>query len=272
MPSVAARSPRSWIFLPCFTRRISIAFSTSPSASVSAFLQSIMPAPVRSRRAFTSLAAISAVLMMRSPPLRLLAGLVPPRLAGRLVRLRLLDGRRARLGLAGGSAAAVLHGGVAAASACTASSPCGVAPSARRAASGRWLGVAWASGSAARRPPARRPPARALGLGRCSGGLGGRRRGAGAGAGALRGRGAGAARSRRRGPPGGGGARCGLAARPGLACRLFLGLALGLLLGLALGARLGLDAGLLLGFLARALLLGAEHARDPRRRPGRSPG
>ena len=53
------RARRSWIFLPCLTRRISIALSMSPSASVSAFLQSIIPAPVRSRRALTSFAAIS---------------------------------------------------------------------------------------------------------------------------------------------------------------------------------------------------------------------
>src|SRR5262245_26018724 len=37
-------------------RRISTALSMSPSASASAALQSIMPAPVRSRRAFTSAA------------------------------------------------------------------------------------------------------------------------------------------------------------------------------------------------------------------------
>ena len=74
MPSVAARSPRSWIFLPCLTRRSSIAFSTSPSASVRAFLQSIIPAPVRSRRALTSLAEISVVLIS-APPRRLLGGL-----------------------------------------------------------------------------------------------------------------------------------------------------------------------------------------------------
>ena len=44
-----------------FTRRISTALSTSPPASVRAALQSIIPAPVRSRRAFTSLALISTV-------------------------------------------------------------------------------------------------------------------------------------------------------------------------------------------------------------------
>src|ERR1022692_4430046 len=47
-----------------------MAFSMSFSASASAFLQSIMPAPVRSRRALTSLADISVVLTMLGPPLR----------------------------------------------------------------------------------------------------------------------------------------------------------------------------------------------------------
>src|ERR1035438_3715086 len=41
----------------------------SPFASVRAFLQPIIPAPVRSRSAFTSFAPISTVLMMRSSPL-----------------------------------------------------------------------------------------------------------------------------------------------------------------------------------------------------------
>src|ERR1700722_18433665 len=47
-----------------------MAFSMSFSASASAFLQSIMPAPVRSRRALTSFADISVVLTMQGPPLR----------------------------------------------------------------------------------------------------------------------------------------------------------------------------------------------------------
>src|SRR3954463_16815238 len=62
-PSDAVRPPR---FAACawpFTRRISIAFSTSPSASTSAFLQSIIPAPVRSRSSFTSLAEMVASAM-----------------------------------------------------------------------------------------------------------------------------------------------------------------------------------------------------------------
>ena len=39
-------------FLALLDAQDSIAFSMSPSASVRAFLQSIIPAPVRSRRAF----------------------------------------------------------------------------------------------------------------------------------------------------------------------------------------------------------------------------
>src|SRR5436190_7109933 len=42
---------------PCF-RRTSIAFSISPLAAARAFLHSIMPTPVRSRRSFTSEAVI----------------------------------------------------------------------------------------------------------------------------------------------------------------------------------------------------------------------
>jgi hypothetical protein len=43
------------------TRSSSIAFSTSPPASSRAALQSIIPAPVRSRSALTSAALISAL-------------------------------------------------------------------------------------------------------------------------------------------------------------------------------------------------------------------
>jgi len=42
-----------------------MACSRSPFASVSAFLQSIMPAPVFSRSAFTRLAVISAIVILR---------------------------------------------------------------------------------------------------------------------------------------------------------------------------------------------------------------
>src|SRR5436305_12803809 len=62
-PSDAVRAPR---FAACawpFTRRISIALSTSPLASTSAPLQSIIPAPVRSRSSFTSLAEMVASAM-----------------------------------------------------------------------------------------------------------------------------------------------------------------------------------------------------------------
>src|SRR3954447_2013929 len=73
------------------TRRISIARSTSPSASVSAALLSIMPAPVRSRSAFTS--AAETAISPRSPARN--QGQAPAR-SGRnhrrpLLRLRLRE-------------------------------------------------------------------------------------------------------------------------------------------------------------------------------------
>src|SRR5437773_10220739 len=50
----------TWLASPR-TRRISIARSASPSASISARLQSIIPAPVESRSAFTIAAVISGM-------------------------------------------------------------------------------------------------------------------------------------------------------------------------------------------------------------------
>ena len=106
MPSVASRSP-SLASLPCLTRRISIAFSMSPSASVRAFLQSIIPAPVRSRSALTSLAVIVGVLMRwcsSGPGLArgaACAGLLGGGRRPRAARARpLLGGRARRLRLA----------------------------------------------------------------------------------------------------------------------------------------------------------------------------
>src|SRR4051794_27031626 len=61
MPSDAVRAPRLAACAWPFTRRISIALSRSPPASTSAPLQSIMPAPVRSRSSFTSFAEMSAM-------------------------------------------------------------------------------------------------------------------------------------------------------------------------------------------------------------------
>ena len=46
-----------------FLRRYSIAFSMSPPLSVSAFLQSAMPAPVRSRRSLIICAVMSAMTL-----------------------------------------------------------------------------------------------------------------------------------------------------------------------------------------------------------------
>src|SRR5688500_14595688 len=61
MPLVVERSRRLPTSLAPLTRRNSTALSKSPSASVSAFLQSIMPAPVASRRRLTSAAVNSAM-------------------------------------------------------------------------------------------------------------------------------------------------------------------------------------------------------------------
>ena len=62
MPSVASRPPSFAAPAMPFSRRQVTAASTSPLVSWSAFLQSIMPAPVRSRRALTSFAEIVGVL------------------------------------------------------------------------------------------------------------------------------------------------------------------------------------------------------------------
>src|SRR3954471_13101640 len=60
-PFVVERSRRLPTSLAPLTRRNSTALSKSPSASVRAFLQSIMPAPVASRRRLTSAAVNSAM-------------------------------------------------------------------------------------------------------------------------------------------------------------------------------------------------------------------
>src|SRR3954470_14100606 len=60
-PLVVERSRRLPTSLAPLIRRNSTALSYSPSASVSAFLQSIMPAPVASRRRLTSAAVKSAM-------------------------------------------------------------------------------------------------------------------------------------------------------------------------------------------------------------------
>src|SRR5882672_653493 len=61
MPSPAPRSARLAALPAPFTRRISIALSSLPSASSRARFASIIPAPVRSRRAFTSWAVNVAI-------------------------------------------------------------------------------------------------------------------------------------------------------------------------------------------------------------------
>ena len=62
MPSVASRPPILRALSPRRTRSSSTALSTSPSVSSSAFLQSIMPAPVLSRSSLTCLAEMVWVL------------------------------------------------------------------------------------------------------------------------------------------------------------------------------------------------------------------
>src|SRR5690349_5039795 len=60
-PLVASRAPSLLTFAPALMRSASTALSKSPSASVRAFLLSIMPAPVRSRSFFTSAALMVAI-------------------------------------------------------------------------------------------------------------------------------------------------------------------------------------------------------------------
>src|SRR5918996_2697166 len=61
MPSLAARPVRLAASARPFSRSMRLAASRSPPVSVSAFLQSIIPAPVASRSAFTSRALISTI-------------------------------------------------------------------------------------------------------------------------------------------------------------------------------------------------------------------
>ena len=65
-PLAAVRPARLPTSLAPLMRRISTALSKSPSASSSAFLQSIMPAPVRSRSFLTSAAVKFAMLSLAS--------------------------------------------------------------------------------------------------------------------------------------------------------------------------------------------------------------
>jgi hypothetical protein len=66
-PSLASRSARLPATFWPFLRRKSIAASKSPLASVSAFLQSIIPAPVIWRNLLTSAAVIATVDIVSSP-------------------------------------------------------------------------------------------------------------------------------------------------------------------------------------------------------------
>ena len=65
MPSAATRPAAFDALAPLLIRSSSSALAISPSASVSAFLHSIMPRPVRWRRSITMLAEMSAMLLPR---------------------------------------------------------------------------------------------------------------------------------------------------------------------------------------------------------------
>src|SRR5438876_8111676 len=67
-PSDALRPARLSALAAPFVRSTSTAFSRSPDVSSRAFLQSIMPAPVRARSAATSLAGISFTIDTPPPP------------------------------------------------------------------------------------------------------------------------------------------------------------------------------------------------------------
>ncbi len=83
VPSTATPTRPSAAVRPAFlaaaarplARSQSIEASISPLFSASAFLQSIMPAPVRSRSSFTEAAVISAMCNSSKPPSRLREGL-----------------------------------------------------------------------------------------------------------------------------------------------------------------------------------------------------
>src|SRR5262249_9469467 len=99
-PSAATRSAFLAAFDRPFLRSQSIACSMSPFTSVRAALQSIMPAPVLSRSAFTKLAVTSAIAVLI--PLCARYRWVDPATARRLGRPRRQPGRpnKPMLGLA----------------------------------------------------------------------------------------------------------------------------------------------------------------------------
>ena len=226
----------------------------SPSVSASAFLQSIIPAPVRSRSSLTCAAVIVGVLTSTPRPSSSWSSSsswgrpsASPRPSAPRPRAPRPSGLASAFGLLG------LRGFLGLRGVLGLRAPRPWAPPALRllglgaSAAGGRLGSAAAGG---------------LGLGGRSGRLGDRSgRLSGRSSGCLRGdRGSGCLRGRGgrlsggRGVGGAGGRQRGL----GLGALAGLGLGALLLLGLAAGLLLGLAAGLLLGLLARLLLLGAE--------------
>src|ERR687891_572922 len=115
MPSVVVRPARLPACAIPRSRRSVRAASRSPSVSTSARLQSIIPAPVRSRSSLTSAAGISVTGTPPRPreratprPRRRLLGAL---LRGRLLGTRLLGGGRRLAGLLLGGGCRHLLGG-----------------------------------------------------------------------------------------------------------------------------------------------------------------
>ena len=280
MPSVASRPPTLSALSPRRTRSSSTAASMSPPVSARAFLQSIMPAPVRSRSSLTCDAEMAAHYCVSSVSFgRLCGGLVGRLLAAR--RALFFSGLGSRGGLRLGGAAPRARRR--APRAPRRRPRLGASAARRLGLGGRRLGLGGGRlglGGAAPRPARRLGAARSARARRGASaaaaagapGLGGRRRpGLGRGGPARRAasaRGGASARGSRRPAASAAGAsaaspRLGLGggALRGLGRGALLRLAASLLLGLAAGALLGLAAGLLLGLSARLLLLGRKRAR-----------
>src|SRR5881397_85444 len=109
-PSDASRPARLSALAAPLVRSTSTAFSRSPAVSSRAFLQSIMPAPVRARSAATSLAGISFTIVTPPPPHEN-AALAPLGLEGRRSVIHRNARVRRALAFAFGCAARFRRGG-----------------------------------------------------------------------------------------------------------------------------------------------------------------
>src|SRR5207247_612890 len=110
-PSDASRPARLSALAAPLVRSTSTAFSRSPAVSSRAFLQSIMPAPVRARSAATSLAGISFTIVTPPPPPHENAALAPLGLEGRRSVIHRNARVRRALAFAFGCAARFRRGG-----------------------------------------------------------------------------------------------------------------------------------------------------------------